>query len=248
MARQSATAVTPSAKPPARRKRRPRNSLDVEEIIGGAFELAEAVSLSGLSVPMLARHLDVPITSIYWHFRKKADLLDAMTERASREYFFSMPFVSVDTWQEGLRQHFFAMRQVFHDKPVLVELVLMRTGDLDAEAMQDSLNSLEAAIRTLVEAGFTPEEALDLYMTLSVHIRGVAVLEHLDTAVTTRDISRIPSAEHSPLLHQLALQGHLSGSITDTTFAATVDAVITQAEQLLAARRPKPARKKAARK
>lgn len=244
MARPSATAVSPSAKPQTGRKRRPRNSLDVEEIIGGAYELAEQVSLSGLSVPMLARHLDVPITSIYWHFRKKEDLLDAMTDRATKEYHFSMPFVGVDTWQEGLRKHFFEMRRVFHDKPVLVDLVLMRTRDLDADAMQDSLKNLEAAVGTLVEAGFSPEEALDLYMTLSLHIRGVAVLEHLDTAPTSREISRIPSAEHTPLLHELAIKGHLSGSITDTIFAMTVDAIIKQAEQLLLpkARKATPAK------
>ncbi|MDT7755107.1 MAG: hypothetical protein QOH27_1005, partial [Mycobacterium sp.] len=70
------SATARSAKP----KRRPRGSLDVEEIITGAFELADEVSIAGLSMPVLAKHLDVPVTSIYWHFRKKEQLLDAMTE------------------------------------------------------------------------------------------------------------------------------------------------------------------------
>ena len=74
-------AATKSTSPGARgakAKRRPRGSLDVEEIITGAFELAEEVSIAGLSMPVLAKHLDVPVTSIYWHFRKKEQLLDAI--------------------------------------------------------------------------------------------------------------------------------------------------------------------------
>lgn len=229
-----------------RRQRRPRGYLDIEDIIDGAFELADEVSLNKLSMPMLAKHLDVPITSIYWHFRKKDDLLDAMTDRATKEYHFNMPFVDhVETWQGGLRKHCLEMRQVFRDKPVLCDLILMRAGELDAETMQESLKNLEAAVGTLVEAGFTPEEALDLYITLSLYIRGVAVLERLDTAGTAREISRIPSAEHTPLLHDLALRGHLPVSTTDASFLATVDAIIKQAEQLLLAKGAEPRRTKA---
>lgn len=223
-----------------KRQRRPRGSIDVEDIINGAFELAKAVTLNGLSMPMLAKHLGVPITSIYWHFRKKEELLDAMTDRATKQYHFTMPFVGVDTWQEGLRKHFLEMRQVFRDEPVLCDLILMRTGELSADTMQDSLKNLEAAVDTMVEAGFSPADALDLYMTLSLHIRGAAVLERLDTAAPTRDISRIPSAEHTPLLHDLAIQGHLPASITDTTFMFTVDAIIKEAERLLLAKGSAP--------
>jgi len=106
--------------------------------------------------------------------------------------------------------------------------------------MQESLKNLEAAVGTLVEAGFSPEDGLDLYMTLSLHIRGVAVLERLDTAGTDRDISRIPSAEHTPLLHNLALRGHLPVSTTDESFLATLDAIIIRAEQCLLAKGPEP--------
>lgn len=229
-----------------KRPRRPRGSIDVEDIINGAFELAEEVTLNGLSMPMLAKHLGVAITSIYWHFRKKAELLDAMTDRATKQYHFSMPFVEDATWQEGLRKHFLEVRQVFRDKPVLCDLILMRTGELSVDTMQDSLKNLEAAINTMVEAGFSPADALDLYMTLSLHIRGAAVLERLDTAAPTRDIPRIPSAEHTPLLHELAIQGHLALSITDTTFMFTVDAIIKEAERLLLAKGSAPEPREAA--
>ena len=67
------------------RARRERGSISIEEILRGAFDIARAVSVDNLSMPQLARHLDVGVTSIYWYFRRKDDLLDAMTEQALRE-------------------------------------------------------------------------------------------------------------------------------------------------------------------
>ena len=60
------------------RRRRERGSISVDEIINGAFEVATEVSIDNLSMPQLARHLDVGVTSIYWYFRKKDELLDAV--------------------------------------------------------------------------------------------------------------------------------------------------------------------------
>ncbi|MGB8792028.1 MAG: helix-turn-helix domain-containing protein, partial [Mycobacterium sp.] len=65
-----------------KRQRRQRGSISVDEIINGAFEVANEASVDGLSMPLLAKHLDVGVTSIYWYFRKKDDLLNAMTDRA----------------------------------------------------------------------------------------------------------------------------------------------------------------------
>jgi AcrR family transcriptional regulator len=48
-----------------RRQRRERGSISVDEILNGAFEVAAEVSIDNLSMPLLARHLDVGVTSIY---------------------------------------------------------------------------------------------------------------------------------------------------------------------------------------
>jgi AcrR family transcriptional regulator len=47
-----------------KRQRRERGSITVDEIINGAFEVAGEVSVDGLSMPLLAKHLDVGVTSI----------------------------------------------------------------------------------------------------------------------------------------------------------------------------------------
>ncbi len=223
-------------------KRRPRGSLDIEEIITGAFDLAEQVSIAGLSMPVLAKHLDVPVTSIYWHFRRKEQLLDAMTERATKQYHFTNPFVDGGTWQDGLRNHFRKMHIVFRENPVLCELILMRTGELSPEATQTSVDNLETVIKTMVEAGFSPDDALSVYLSLSGHSRGTSMIEHLN-ASQRQDRSRRPTgvtADH-PFLHELEYKGHPIDAIE---FDFTLDAIIARAEDLLT----QPGRKKPTRK
>ena len=224
-------------------KRRPRGSLDIEEIITGAFELAEEVSIAGLSMPVLAKHLDVPVTSIYWHFRKKEQLLDAMTERATRQYHFSNPFVDGGTWQEALRNHFRKMLVVFRENPVLCELILMRAGELSPEATHTSVDNLETVIRTMVDAGFSPDDALSVYGALSAHSRGTSMIEHLNVSQRPGGIRRATgvTTDH-PLLNELEYKGH---SIDGLEFEFTLEAIITKAENVLAqSGKKRPARKK----
>ena len=240
------SAVAASGGRNAKPKRRPRGSLDVEDIITGAFELAEDVSLSGLSMPVVARQLGVPLTSIYWHFRKKEDLLDAMTDRAIKQYHFTTPFEGGGAaWQDALRNHFRKMRAVFQENPLLCELVLMRSGELSPDATHASVDNLEKVVNTMVDdAGFKPDEALTVYLALSAHTRGTAMIERLNAAQQQAGRRRVTgvTTEH-PLLNQLETKGH---TIVDVEFEFTLDAIIARAEHVLAsaptrtaARRPR---------
>ena len=88
-----------------KRPRRERGSINPDDIIKGAFELAEDVGIDNLSMPLLGKHLGVGVTSIYWYFRKKDDLLNAMTDRALSKYVFATPYVEASDWRETLRNH-----------------------------------------------------------------------------------------------------------------------------------------------
>jgi AcrR family transcriptional regulator len=219
-----------------KRERRRRGSITPEDIINGAFELADDVSISGLSMPLLAKHLGVGVTSIYWYFRKKEELLDAMTDRATKQYHFATPFVGDATWQDSLRKHFHEMRRVFRAKPVLCDLILMRTSELEADSMRAAVEKLQAVVSTLIDAGFTPDDALEVYLALSLHTRGILVLEHLEAITPAPGTARvlIPAANDAPILHELASRGHTAASITDSNFEFTVEAIIEHAERLLA--------------
>ena len=225
------SAVAASGRRDTKRKRRPRGSLDVEDIITGAFELAEDVSIGGLSMPVLARHLGVPLTSIYWHFRKKDDLLDAMTDRAIKKYHFTTPFDDGGTWQNALRNHFRKMRRVFQENPVLCELVLMRSGELSPEATHASVDNLETVVKTMVDKGFKPDDALTVYLALSGHTRGTAMIERLNAIQQQTGRRRVTGVTTAhTLLNKLETKGH---TIVDVEFEFTLDAIVKRAEDVL---------------
>src|ERR1700734_3509682 len=73
-----------------RSTRRPRGSLSREEILDGARELVEAHGLQQLSMPALAKQLKSGVTSIYWYFRSKDDLLEALTDRVTRDMYLKL--------------------------------------------------------------------------------------------------------------------------------------------------------------
>jgi AcrR family transcriptional regulator len=161
-----------------RRRRRERGSISVDEIINGAFEVAAEVSIDNLSMPLLARHLDVGVTSIYWYFRKKDELLDAMTDRALAQYEFTVHEIDASNWRESLRNHAQTMRRQFLGDPVLCDLVLIR-GHYGMHALHGALHEIERPIAALVEAGLTPDQAVETYGAISVHSRGSVVLQRL---------------------------------------------------------------------
>ena len=126
-------------------------------------------------MPMLAKHLGVGVTSIYWYFRKKDDLLDAMADRALREYKYTDPSIDAENWRESLRKHAQTMRQTFRNDPVLCDLILIR-GTYSRGAARNALEKIESPVAALVQAGLSPQDAFDTYAAIAVHTRGSAVL------------------------------------------------------------------------
>lgn len=194
-----------------RRRRRERGSISVDEIINGAFEVAAEVSIENLSMPLLARHLDVGVTSIYWYFRKKDELLDAMTDRALAQYEFTVPSIDASNWLESLRNHAQTMRKQFLDDPILCDLVLIR-GHYGAGALHGALQEIEHPVAALVEAGLTAEQAVETYGAISVHTRGSVVLERLQ---------------------KKTLAGRGIGFADDIDFDYILDSILDNAEHLI---------------
>jgi AcrR family transcriptional regulator len=242
-----------------RAARRPRGSLTPDDVIAAAFDLAADVTLANLNMPKLAKHLDVPVTSIYWHFRKKEQLLDAMLEHALRGYHSVTTFVDDESWEESLRSHFRGMRRVFRENPVLCDLVLMRVGELGPDATRTAVERIETVVDMLVHNGFTLDDALEIYLALSVHSRGSAMMEHLGSrqadhspAMSTRaanvselNAQALQQAVPSPVrvatlsllssgtTPRLLEQANRGDVVADMTFEFTLDALIDKARALL---------------
>ncbi len=163
------------------------------------------MSIDNLSMPLLGKHLGVGVTSIYWYFRKKDDLLNAMTDRALGQYVFATPYVEASDWRETLANHARAMRKTFMGNPILCDLILIRSA-LSPRAVRAGEQEVEKAIASLVEAGLSAEDAFDTYSAVSVHVRGSVVLHRLsekknraaDEQAHALEDSIIGTAENTP--------------------------------------------------
>ncbi len=217
-----------------KKTRRPRGSISADDIVAAAFEVAEKVTLAKLSMPMLARHLDVGVTSIYWYFRRKEELLDAMTQRASDEYHFVTPFVEGADWKSSLRNHFHKMRETFRAHPVLVELILLRARAVSPAALAATGEKFEAMVQTMAEAGFDQDDALTVYMSLSEHSSGAAIGQYLRTV--QRDAEGVDAPTDivsTPVAQRLAEAGRSTHGIEDAVFEYTLEAILDRAESLI---------------
>ena len=230
------------AKPaaPDIRTRRERGSISVDEILSGAFEVAKQVSIDNLSMPMLAKHLDVGVTSIYWYFRRKDDLLDAMTDRALDAYDFTAPGIDAANWRESLRAHACTMRNGFRSNAVLADLVLIR-GGYGRRAVREAISKLEAPVAALVAAGLTPEQAFDTYSAIAVHTRGSVIMERLQekmSGVEPRrpNQPRVIDPKTMPYIAAVVSKGHRIGVADDINFEFVLDCILDHAAALIAQR------------
>src|SRR5436309_14571140 len=234
-----------------KRQRRERGSINPEDIIKGAFDLAEEVGIDNLSMPLLGKHLGVGVTSIYWYFRKKDDLLNAMTDRALSKYVFATPYVEASDWRETLRNHARLMRKTFMGNPILCDLILIRAA-LSPKAARLGAQEMERAIASLVEAGLSPEDAFDTYSAVSVHVRGSVVLQRLrdknraaDEGPSDIEETMTIDPESTPLLAQVTAKGHHIGAADEKNFEFGLECILDHASRLIdgAGKRPAKAAK-----
>ena len=218
----------------AKRQRRERGSINPEDIIDGAFQLADEVSINNLSMPLLGKHLGVGVTSIYWYFRKKDDLLNAMADRALSKFTFETPYVEASDWRESLRNHARSMRKTFLSSPILTDLILIR-GALSAKARRLGVEQMEKAIETLVEAGLSPEDAFDTYSAVSLHVRGTVVLQRLQekTGEPAGFEPRTIDPKSTPLIAKLAAKGHRLAAADEKNFEYGLDCILDHASRLI---------------
>jgi TetR/AcrR family tetracycline transcriptional repressor len=73
-----------------------------ESVVSEALDLLDEVGLDAVSTRLLARRLTVEQPSLYWHFRKKSDLLAAMAAAAMAPLASAPLPAPTDDWQEWL--------------------------------------------------------------------------------------------------------------------------------------------------
>jgi AcrR family transcriptional regulator len=225
-----------------RRRRRERGSVNPDDIIDGAFALAAQVGIDNLRMPVLGRHLDVGVTTIYWYFRRKDELLNAMTDRALRDYAFAAPQVEARDWRETLRNHAWAMRKAFTSNPILCDLILIRSA-LSPRAEQLGAQEIDKVIGSLMEAGFSRQDAIDTYGAVSLHVRGSVVLQRLreknqaaNEGPSDIEEAMTIDATATPLLAFVTDKGHHLGAADEKNFDFGLRCILDHASRLIGSR------------
>jgi len=155
-----------------RRKRNPRGSLNREVILAEAFRLCREESLDELSMPKLARRLGVGVTSLYWYFHTKEELLQTMLAQVSDDFLHQLPEHSGLPWDEHFRRYFADMRRIFLASDLIADFLVMYTHVSMIVPNNYFMVRLNQEVGILMDAGFTPEAATRGYQAMSVYTTG----------------------------------------------------------------------------
>ncbi len=133
-------------------------------------DLLNEVGVDGLTTRKLAERLGVQQPALYWHFRNKRALLDALAEAMLAEnHTHSVPRAD-DDWRSFLIGNARSFRQA---------LLAYRDGariHAGTRPGAPQMETADAQLRFLCEAGFSAGDAVNALMTISYFTVG-AVLE-----------------------------------------------------------------------
>ncbi|MFD4658196.1 TetR/AcrR family transcriptional regulator C-terminal domain-containing protein [Kitasatospora sp. NPDC058444] len=159
--------------------------LDRAQVVDTALNLLNEAGLDGLTLRAIAARLDVKAPALYWHFKDKQALLDEMaTEMMRRMTARSAAGAAADAaaradgdpapgdWREGYLRTMRTLR---------AELLRYRDGAKVYSGARFTDTSyaagLDASLRLLVEAGFTPTAATRAWHTAYSYTIGYVVEE-----------------------------------------------------------------------
>jgi TetR/AcrR family tetracycline transcriptional repressor len=162
-------------------------------VIRAALDLLNEVGVDGLTTRKLAERLGVQQPALYWHFRNKRSLLDALAEAMLAEnHTHSVPRVD-DDWRSFLIGNARSFRRA---------LLVYRDGariHAGTRPRAPQIKTAEVQLRFLAGAGFSASDATYALMTISYFTVG-AVLEQQADEADTRECVGVDPALMSPLL------------------------------------------------
>jgi AcrR family transcriptional regulator len=162
------------------RTRRARGSLSADEILDAAERIVDAEGLHALSMPTLARELGSGVTSIYWYFRSKDDLVVALAERVEQQLYRRLPPIGDGAWDDELVAYFSGYRTLMHRTPLYREMFAYRTRSVfgGAAVTRSVLHRIDVGLALFVRGGLTPDQAAHAYQICATFTNGFIALEH----------------------------------------------------------------------
>ncbi|MGW6277169.1 TetR/AcrR family transcriptional regulator C-terminal domain-containing protein [Kribbella sp. NPDC055071] len=197
-----------------------------EVIAKAALGLLNEVGLDGLTMRLLANELGVQAPALYWHLKNKQELLDAMAAVMSHEVNDGLeaPRKGID-WTEWLTGRARALRQMmltYRDGARVFAGSYMDESDLP--------RSVELTLATLVDAGFTLEDAARGFPVVYHYTIGFTIEEQARTGADYKGenpytSTPLTTSTRYPLTTQAG--PHLFESRTDQAFEAGLQVILT---------------------
>ena len=143
---------------------RQRVPLTRDRILRAAIRIADEEGLDALTMRRLGQELGVQAMSLYNHVANKDDLYQGIVDLAMSE--IEVPSPELD-WKAALRQSAISAYQAFVRHPWACNLHMATPRIND-----DRMLWMEGVLRTLREAGFSPNMTHHAYHALDSHITG----------------------------------------------------------------------------
>src|SRR5947209_8441840 len=156
--------------------RQPRTPLNRDRVLAAALGLADEAGIEALTMRKLGQALGVEAMSLYNHVANKDDLLAGMVDRVAGE--IELPPAGGD-WAAAVRVSAISAHAALERHPWATTLMMSRGGPA-------RMRYMDALLRRLREAGFSPELTYHAYHALDAHIFGFSLWE-AGHAVTASD-------------------------------------------------------------
>ncbi|MFZ0215589.1 MAG: TetR family transcriptional regulator [Candidatus Dormiibacterota bacterium] len=151
---------------------RRRRALTREEIVERALEIGDREGLDAVSLRRIASELGVTSMALYRHVKDKNDLFSAMLEAATANLDPVAGITSTMPWQDKVRCLLRNGAEVLRARPVILPLQIAYQGPLTPTIVRP----LESTVSILLDAGFSPEDAVSLARTTTLLLAGLLFL------------------------------------------------------------------------
>ena len=148
-------------------------AIEREKILEEALKLLNEVGLDQFSTRRLAERLGVQQPALYWHFRSKSALLDALNGEMLARYHEHRRPAPDEAWDEFTISNARSFRRA---------LLAVRNGARLNAGTRPTVREFADAERQLqvyVDAGFSPQQALNIAISVTRYVVGF-VLEEQD--------------------------------------------------------------------
>ncbi|WP_433517325.1 TetR/AcrR family transcriptional regulator C-terminal domain-containing protein [Nonomuraea sp. CA-143628] len=149
-------------------------ALEKGTIVATGLRLLDEVGLDGLTLRRLAAELGVQAPALYWHFKNKQQLLDAMAVAMEAPHVTRPVFTDPSRWREWVADYARGSRAILNSHRDGARLAAGTRSSPEVFAM------VERAVEALELAGFTVADAARGLFAVSNYVAGFVLEEQAD--------------------------------------------------------------------